>query len=488
MKNFDVIIIGGGHNGLVASSYLSKRGKKVLVIEKNEKVGGLAEYAYSLNCVSPIIKKELKINVANIKNTNHIISLEDNQNHTVLEDNNGKLSFLKTNAEKEDQQNFLSIINNYKLFSKTLGSFMFQKPPRVKSGKRADLLQLISIGWKIRKLGKKNMRELLRIIGLNIADDLEDNLDNNNLMGLLSHEAVLGTNLGPRSPGSILTLLYKQAINENIFNFRKIEVADYINKLEDCCNKNTVQIIKSSEVKKILTQNNSVTGVQLHNGENFESTCIISNADPKTTYLDLLGAEILDTDFIRRTKNFRNKGNVAKLELVLENEITINNIDKDMYGKFIYAPNIKYIEHAFNANKYNKYSENPCLEFYVNQNTISANVYYVPYLLNSTHDENAIIKKCTAILSKFIPDMKIVKEKLITPNQIAAKYNIAGGHWHHGDLEIDQLLMMRPFYGSAQYSTPISGLYLCSAGTHPGGGLTGINGLNAAKKLIEDMK
>ena len=201
MKKFDVIIIGGGHNGLVASSYLAKKGKKVLVIEKNEHVGGLAEYANSLNCVSPIIKKELSINVANINHTNHIISLEDNQNHTVLEDNNGKLSFLKTNADEHDQKNFFSIINNYKLFSKTLGSFMFQKPPRVKSGDRADLLQLISMGWKIRKLGKKNMRELLRVIGLNIADDLEDNLNNNNLMGLLSHEAVLGTNLGPRSPG-----------------------------------------------------------------------------------------------------------------------------------------------------------------------------------------------------------------------------------------------------------------------------------------------
>ena len=488
MKNYDVIIIGGGHNGLVASSYLSKKGKKVLVIEKNENVGGLAEYANSLNCVSPIIKKELNINVANIGNTNHIISLEDNQNHTVLEDNSDKLSFIKTNADEDDQQNFLSIINNYKLFSKTLGSFMYQKPPRVKSGKRSDLLQLISMGWKIRKLGKKNMRELLRIIGLNIADDLEDNLNNNNLMGLLSHEAILGTNLGPRSPGSILTLLYKQAINDNIFNLKKIEVGDYINQLEGCCNKNSVEIIKSSEVKKILTQNNSVTGIQLNNGENLESSCVVSNADPKTTYLNLLGAEILDTDFIRRTKNFRNKGNVAKLELVLENEIAINNIDKNMYGKFIYAPNIKYIEHAFNKNKYNHFSENPCLEFYVNQNTLSANVYYVPYLINSSHQENEIIKRCISVLNKFIPDMKIAKEKLITPNQMEEKYNINGGHWHHGDLEIDQLLMMRPFYGSAQYSTPINGLYLCSAGTHPGGGLTGINGLNAAKKVIEDMK
>ena len=488
MKNYDVIIIGGGHNGLVASSYLSKKGKKVLVIEKNENVGGLAEYANSLNCVSPIIKKELNINVTNFSNTNHIISLEDNQNHTVLEDNSGKLSFIKTNSDEEDQQNFLSIINNYKLFSKTLGSFMYQKPPRVKSGKRSDLLQLISMGWKIRKLGKKNMRELLRIIGLNIADDLEDNLNNNNLMGLLSHEAILGTNLGPRSPGSILTLLYKQAINDNIFNLKKIEVGDYINQLEDCCNKNSVEIIKSSEVKKILTQNNSVTGIQLNNGENLESSCVVSNADPKTTYLNLLGAEILDTDFIRRTKNFRNKGNVAKLEIVLENEININNINKNMYGKFIYAPSIKYIEHAFNKNKYNHFSENPCLEFYVNQNTLSANVYYVPYLINSSHQENEIIKRCISVLNKFIPDMKIAKEKLITPNQMEEKYNINGGHWHHGDLEIDQLLMMRPFYGSAQYSTPINGLYLCSAGTHPGGGLTGINGLNAAKKVIEDMK
>ena len=142
MKNYDVIIIGGGHNGLVASSYLSKKGKKVLIIEKNENVGGLAEYANSLNCISPIIKKELNINIPNIKDTDYIISLEDNQNHTILEDKNGKLSFVKTNADEDDQKTFLSIINNYKLFSKTLASFMYQKPPRVKSGKKIGLISI----------------------------------------------------------------------------------------------------------------------------------------------------------------------------------------------------------------------------------------------------------------------------------------------------------------------------------------------------------
>ena len=122
MKKFDIIIIGGGHNGLVAASYLSKKNKKVLIIEKNENVGGLAEYSNSLNCISPIIKKELNINVANFNQINNIISLEDNQNHTVLEDNKGQLSFLKTKAEEEDQKKFLSIISNYKLFSKTTKS------------------------------------------------------------------------------------------------------------------------------------------------------------------------------------------------------------------------------------------------------------------------------------------------------------------------------------------------------------------------------
>ena len=112
MKNFDIIIIGAGHNGLVAAAYLSKKGKKVLVVEKNENVGGLAEYAHSLNYISPIIKKELNLNVTNVNQINHIISLEDNQNHNVLEDNNGKISFLNTIANEDDQKKFISIINN----------------------------------------------------------------------------------------------------------------------------------------------------------------------------------------------------------------------------------------------------------------------------------------------------------------------------------------------------------------------------------------
>ena len=490
MKKFDVIIIGGGHNGLVAACVLSKKGNKVLVIEKNEKLGGLANYVEYLSDISQEVLKELNITVEKNTSDNFVSALSEDLNHTVLQINGStNVQFLKTSASDSDQKSFINLINKYDLFARTLRSFMFKKPPRVKSGSRSDIWQLFTMGFKVRLLGKKNMRELLRVIGLNIADDLEDNIESDCLKGLISNEAVIGTNLGARSPGSILNLLYNQATNNSLFRINKFNTNSFLKSIEEICKKNNVEIQTDKKVEKINISNQNVNSVLLNTGEQIETSAIISNSDPKTTYLELVGASNLDTDFIRRTNNYRTRGTVAKVNIEFKNDIKIKNLEsKYLSGKFVYAPNIKYIEHAFNKNKYNHFSENPCLEFYVNQNTLSANVYYVPYLINSSHQENEIIKRCISVLNKFIPDMKIAKEKLITPNQMEEKYNINGGHWHHGDLEIDQLLMMRPFYGSAQYSTPINGLYLCSAGTHPGGGLTGINGLNAAKKIIEDMK
>ena len=487
MKNFDIIIIGAGPNGLAAASYLSKSGKKVLVVEKNEEVGGLAQYADSSSSLSKKVIDQLGLKISTKKKNTFVTSLNDNLNHTVLEiDENNAIKFKECEASLEDQNSFLKLVKKYNLFSKTLSSFMFNSPPRVKSGNKSDLWQLISMGWKVRKLGKKNMRELLRIIGLNIADDLEDNLTNDNLMGILCNEAILGSNLGPRSPGSILTLLYSNAINGSIFRNNNLDSKQIIDSLEQSCLDRGVEFLKSSEVKKLLINNESVTGIEMNNQNTIESSTIISTLDPKTTYLNLIGADKLDTDFTRRVSNFRSKGNVAKIKLEFKNMIKIKNLDeKYIDSKYIYAPNIKYIEHAFNNNKYNKYSTKPCLEFYIDNKNISANLYYVPYLKSGSHDKKEIESNIQLILNNFIDNNQLIKFEIDTPNEIEKKYNTSGGHWHHGDMEIDQLLMIRPFYGSAQYETPINGLYLCGAGTHPGGGVTGINAINASKQLLK---
>ena len=487
MKNFDIIIIGAGPNGLAAASYLSKSGKKVLVVEKNEEVGGLAQYADSTSSLSKKVIDQLGLKISTKKKNTFVTSLNDNLNHTVLEiDENNAVKFKECEASLEDQNSFLKLVKKYNLFSKTLSSFMFNSPPRVKSGNKSDLWQLISMGWKVRKLGKKNMRELLRIIGLNIADDLEDNLINDNLMGILCNEAILGSNLGPRSPGSILTLLYSNAINGSIFRNNNLDSKQIIDSLEQSCLDRGVEFLKSSEVKKLFINNESVTGIEMNNQNTIESSTIISTLDPKTTYLNLIGADKLDTDFTRRVSNFRSKGNVAKIKLEFKNMIKIKNLDeKYIDSKYIYAPNIKYIEHAFNNNKYNKYSTKPCLEFYIDNKNISANLYYVPYLKSGSHDKKEIESNIQLILNNFIDNNQLIKFEIDTPNEIEKKYNTSGGHWHHGDMEIDQLLMIRPFYGSAQYETPINGLYLCGAGTHPGGGITGINAINASKQLLK---
>ena len=307
MRKFDIIIIGGGHNGLVAASVLSKKGNKVLVIEKNEQLGGLSNYVDSLSYISEEVLKELNIKIKKDINENYVSALSDDLYHTVLKiKGNKNIEILQTNASESDQVNFIKLINKYDLFASTLRSFMFKKPPRVKSGSRSDIWQLISMGLKSDFLAK-NMRELLRVIGLNIADDLEDNINDNILKGLLSNEAVIGTNLGARSPGSILNLLYNQATNNSIFRINKYNTNSFLNSIREICKKNNVEIETNKTVEKINIYNQNVNSVLLDTEKKFD---FFNNLEcrPKTTYLKLVGAANLDTDFIRRTKNYRTKG------------------------------------------------------------------------------------------------------------------------------------------------------------------------------------
>ena len=196
---------------------------------------------------------------------------------------------------------------------------MYEAPPRIKSGLKKDLFKLIKMGWNIRKLGKKNTREFMRVIGLNIADEVEDNINDDILKGLISHEAVLGSNLGPRSPGSVLHLMYKQAIkNGNLFTNTKIETDNLIYSLENLLKEKKVEILLNTKVKNLEIINNKVSKVILENDKEIFAETIISNLDPKSTFFNLISAQKLETDQIRRVKNFRQKGNVANVLITLE--------------------------------------------------------------------------------------------------------------------------------------------------------------------------
>ena len=499
MTNYDSIIIGGGHNGLVCAAYLAKNSRKVLLIEQNKKLGGLARYSDFTHTFSKKIIKDLKLQSYGLKieeNEQDIVALNLNDQHSVFSIKNEKISFKSTSADSEDQKSFLKLLDKYKLFANSLSNFMYESPPRIKSGLKKDFFKLIRMGWNIRKLGKKNTREFMRVIGLNIADEVEDNLNDDILKGLISHEAVLGSNLGPRSPGSVLHLLYKQAIqNGNLFTNRKITVDNLLHSLENFLKEKNVEILLNTKVKNLEVINNRVSKVFLEDGKELHAHTIVSNLDPKSTFFNLIGAKKLETDQIRRVKNYRQKGNVSNVLIELQNEPIVKNYKGDIFNStFIFSPSIKFLEHAFNASKYNLASKTPSIKFNIIKRKesifIRANIQYIPYLSEKKEriDKEVIANNFTNQLKQFFEKIEIKNISLLTPNDIQNDIGTYGGHWHHGEFEIDQVFFLRPFYGFTQYTGSIKNLYMCGAGTHPGGGINGINGHNAAKKIIEDHK
>jgi phytoene dehydrogenase-like protein len=260
------------------------------------------------------------------------------------------------------------------------------------------------------------------------------------------------------------------------------------------------RIQTDARVNKILVTNGRAVGVQLESGERIAADIVISNADAKTTFLDLVGSLELDAMFVHRIAKTRTAGNVAKLHLALRDLPAITGLSKEqLRQRLLIAPDMRYVEHAFNHAKYGEYSENPVLEITIpsisdptlapaGHHVMSVSASYAPYNLKRGWDNrrSEFADKIIALIEHYCPGFSplIIARELLTPVDIETRYNVAGGHWHHGEMNIDQLFMMRPVHGTAQYNTPIEGLFLCGAAAHPGGGINGSVGYNAAQRVL----
>jgi len=255
-----------------------------------------------------------------------------------------------------------------------------------------------------------------------------------------------------------------------------------------------------ARVERILVSEGATVGIQLASGEEVPADIVISNADAKTTFLGLVGTLELDAMFAHRISRTRTAGNVAKLHLALSGLPEINGLPVEQLGqRLLIAPDLRYVEHAFNHAKYGEYSENPVLEITLptlsdpslappGHHVMSVSASFAPYRLKGgwENGRKEFTDRIIAVLEQYAPGLStlIVASEFLAPVDIEARYNIEGGHWHHGELQIDQSFMMRPVHGSAQYNTPIEGLFLCGAAAHPGGGINGIPGRNAAQRVL----
>jgi len=471
---YDAIVVGGGHNGLVCAALLGKSGKQVLVLEANEQVGGAAvtrEFAagYSVSAcahllyqLQPSVRKDLKLSPSLASEDMTTIALGDDGQHVRIQ---GKSVEGVSDADADSYRGFHKRMTR---FADLLQTYFNKTPPRLGTKDFKDLLTLGRLGFDVRRLGKSEMREFLRLIGMNIHDELTERFESSLLKGALGLDAVLGTHLGPRSPNTIMTYLYRLAGDQGRVALPAGGMGSISDELAQVARESGVTVRTGMPVSRIVIDNGRVAGVETESGERFESMTVISNADPKQTIMQLVGARHVEAGFTHRINNLRMKGNTAKLHLALDSLPIIDGLSNSDYAqRLVIAPDEHYVERAFNPAKYGESSPEPVLEITFpsfrdssvapeGRHVMSAVVQYAPYDLKGGWTEEAKREFEAAtirVIERYAPDIaqSITASELLTPADIEREFHITGGHWHHGELTLDQLMFVRPVCGAAQY-------------------------------------
>ena len=510
-ETYDAIVVGGGHNGLICSALLARAGKRVLLLEANGQVGGAAitrEFAdgftvsacaHLLYQLQPSVRKELKLKPKLAADDMATIALAEDGNHLRIE------GLAVDGVSDADASSYREFHKRMARFAKLLNTFLNRTPPRLGNKSFADLATLARLGFDVRRLGKHEMQEFLRLIGMNVHDEVSERFENPLLKGAISLDAVLGTHLGPRSPNTIMTYLYRLAGDFGRIAAPSGGMGSVSEELAHIARESGVTIRTGMPVKRIIVDNGRVTGVETSGGERFDSYTVVSNADPKRTLLDLVGAQHMEARFTHRVHHLRSRGNAAKLHLALDGLPEVAGLsERDLAARLVIAPDEHYVERAFNPAEYGQSSPEPVVELTfpsvrddtlapAGKHVMSAVVQYAPYDRKGgwTDTARAEFEAATLrVIERYMPGIvaRITASELLTPRDIEEQFHITGGHWHHGELTLDQFFFVRPVCGAAQYRMPVDGLYLCGAGAHPGGGVSGAAGRNAARAILKREK
>jgi phytoene dehydrogenase-like protein len=510
-----VAIIGGGHNGLVAAFYLAKAGLKPLVLERSDHVGGGAiTTEISPGFRGPTLAHEIVLHhqiVSDMELGLDLLSpdadvcvLSPDGEALVLWADHARAAESARARRPHDGDAFLKFREGVDRAVGVIADMLAGPPADIDSPGASDLWRLLKTGREFRALGKRGGHQLLRWLPMPIADFAREWFEDELLRAAIAGPGVSGTMLGPRSAGSTLVMLLREA-HRRLSGRRLMQVRGGPGRLTQvlaaAATAAGAEIRTSARVERIIVRNDRVEGLVV-SGIEIPATTVLSSVDPKTTFLELFDPVDLTPDFLLKMRNYRAQGTVAKVNLALSSLPRFRGVsDVSMLtGRIHIGPDLDYLERAFDHVKYGEISASPWLDITVPSvldsglapaggHVMSVYAHYAPYALRGadwSSMRQTLLTRVIKTLEDHAPGLSstMVSANIITPAEIHSDYGFWGGHIFHGELSLDQLYAMRPLLGFGRYESPVRGVFLCGAGTHPGGFMSGINGRLAAQHVL----